>query len=301
MLSKIITGSLNEKQKLALKSRVNGIKGFFIKYLLSYDAEDLTRKLRDMGIKETDTLLVHSNTNPESGFKGAPLDLVSALVDFVGKDGNLLMVSIPFRGSVYDYLSKGKPFHKDKTLSMMGLITEIFRRKAGVKRSLSPTHPVLAAGKDSDWIVEGHERCKYPCGAGSPFEKFRNLNGKILLYDVGFGAITFFHHVEEITKDLLPFSVYHEQPFYTKAYDEKRNEYSVTTYAFNKDIRGDARRLEPEMNKKRLVKYGRIGNTSLILIEAADVVRCQTEMIRTGNLPYIPRGPQEAPWTRGKR
>ena len=71
----------------------------------------LKDKLREMGIKETDTLLVHSNFNPDSGFKGAPIDIVNALAEVVGTKGNLLMVSIPFRGTTYDYLMTNKPFN----------------------------------------------------------------------------------------------------------------------------------------------------------------------------------------------
>lgn len=286
MLRKILSGTLDDKRKLALKSRYNTMRGFFIKSFMSYDGDGLVRRLRKMGIKETDTLLVHSNTNPDSGFKGAPVDAVNALVKAVGEKGNLLMVSIPFRGTSYDYLSKGKPFHKDKTISMMGLITEIFRRKEGVRRSLHPTHPVLAFGKDSAWITEGHERCKTPCGEGTPFEKFRKLGGKILFFDVGFGAITFFHYVEDVTRDMLPFPVYHKDPFFIKAFDENKTGHTVETYAFNKDVKREAGKLESEMKKRGLIKYGRIGNSSLLLVDAEDVVRSQTDMIKAGNLPY---------------
>lgn len=286
MLKKIIKKSLNEKQKNSLKSKYNTVRGFFIKSILSYDGEALKARLRKMGVKETDTLLVHSNSNPDSGFKGAPIDVVNALVGLVGEKGNLLMVSIPFRGSGYDYLVKGKPFYKDRTISMMGMITEIFRRKDGVLRSLHPTHPVLACGKDSAWIVEGHERCKFPCGVGSPFDKFRQLKGKILFYDVSFGAVTFYHYVEDLTKDRLPFNVYHEKPFFVKAYDEKKTEHIIETYTFNKDIKRNAFKLEAEMKKKGMIKYGKVGNSSLILVNAEDVVACQTAMVEAGNFPY---------------
>ncbi len=292
MLRKIISRTVGEKRKLALKSRYNRVRALLIKSFFSYDGEDLKSRLRKMGVKETDTLLVHSNANPESGFKGAPLDVVNALAGLVGEKGNLLMVSIPFRGSAYDYLAKGKPFYKDRTISMMGLITEIFRRKDGVRRSLHPTHPVLAYGKDSAWIVQGHELCKTPCGEGTPFEKFRKLNGKILFYDVDFGAITFFHYVEDITRDKLPFSVYHDEPFFIKAYDEHKKEHTVTVYAFNKDITRDAHRLEAEMKRQNLVKYAKVGNSTLILVNAEDVVACQTGMVEAGNLPYDIQGEQ---------
>lgn len=58
-----------------------------------------------------------------------------------------MAMSIPFRGSAYDYLSKGKPFYKDKTISMMGLITEIFRRRAGDEKEYQPHPPGARRGQ----------------------------------------------------------------------------------------------------------------------------------------------------------
>ena len=286
MLRGIIKKAISEKQKLSLKSKYNKARISVINTFLSYNGEMLKNKLREMGIKETDTLLVHSNFNPDSGFKGAPIDIVNALAEVVGTKGNLLMVSIPFRGTTYDYLMTNKPFNIKKTMSMMGFITEIFRRREGVLRSFHPTHPVLAYGKDSKWLTSEHEKCLNLCGVGSPFDKFRQLKGKILFFDVGFGAITFFHYVEDITKDKLPFNVYSDELFSVTAYDENNNKHIIKTYAYNKDIIRDAKKVEEEMLRRDLIKKDKVGNSSLLLMNAEDVVACQTAMIEAGNLPY---------------
>jgi aminoglycoside 3-N-acetyltransferase len=237
---------------------------------------------------EGDTLLVHSNLKPDSGFQGAPLDLANALVELVGSKGNLLMVSIPFRGAAHDYLALGKPFNVRKTMSMMGLVTEMFRRKEGTLRSLHPTHPVLAHGKDAAWLVAEHERCLYPCGRGSPFEKFHRLKGKLLFFDVSFQSITFFHYVEDLLKERLPFPVYGERLFSVPAVDAEGVSHVVQTYAFNKEIRRAAEKLEAEMQRRGMVRHGRVGNSRFQLLTSADVVACFTAMVEAGNLPYGP-------------
>jgi len=286
MLREKVTQYLGESNKLAIKTKYNKMKKFIVSSLLSYDGENLKAKLKKIGVAETDTLMVHANFEPDSGFKGNPNDIVNALVELVGTKGNLLMVSIPYRGRAYDYLLKNKPFRVNRTISMMGLITEMFRRKDGVLRSLHPTHPVLAYGKDSAWLVADHEKCLFPCGEGSPFDKFRQLNGKILFFDVGFGAITFFHYVEDIIKDNLPFDVYHEEPFSVTAYDENDHKHVIKTYVFNKNVVRNAGKLEEEMSKRHMIKKGRVGNSNLILVNAEDVVTCQTSMVESGNFPY---------------
>ena len=196
MISKTIIGRfLGDKKKRALKANFNKLRNNLTRKLFRYDSAKLKSALKKVGVVESDTLMVHVNFQPENGFDGTPADLANAFAELVGEKGNLLMVSLPFRGSAYDYLKKGKRFNVNKTLSMMGLVTEMFRRKDGAYRSLHPTHPVLAFGKDAATLVEGHERSPYPCGKGTPFEKFHKLKGKILFFDVSFRSITFFHYV----------------------------------------------------------------------------------------------------------
>jgi aminoglycoside 3-N-acetyltransferase len=291
MIREVFARYLSQAQKRAVKTRLNKFTRFLADSLWSYDTEALKKALRRIGISETDTVMVHANFNPASGFKGAPQDIVNALVELVGRAGNLLMVSIPFRGSAYEYLSKNKPFYVNRTLSMMGLVTEVFRKKPGVLRSLHPTHPVLAYGKDSAWLVADHERCLFPCGSGTPFEKFRKLKGKILFFDVGFEAITFFHHVEDLTKSMLPFNVYAEERFVATTFDGESRQQLVETYAFNPRIARNATKLAAAMAEQGKLRKTTVGRSSLLLVEAEDVVACQTEMIRAGNLPYdIDRG-----------
>lgn len=285
-----VTGALaswlDPRRKRALKATVNSVKSRVARRLLGYDARQLKARLRKIGIEPTDTLLVHANFEPDSGFAGTPADLVTALVELVGDRGNLLMVSIPFRGSAWDHLASNKTFNVKKTISMMGLVTEMFRRRAGTLRSLHPTHPVLAFGKDAAWLLAGHETCRYPCGAGSPFEKFRTLKGKILFFDVGFEAITFFHYVEDLLKDRLPFPVYDERLFAAPVIDAAGESRIVQTYAFNKDVPRRADQLRVEMEAQGRLRRARIGHSRMILVSAEDVVTSQSGLVESARYPY---------------
>jgi aminoglycoside 3-N-acetyltransferase len=286
MLRSTLARCVNDRQKRAVKATVNSAKNRLVSAFLNYDGAKLKARLKSVGITESDTLLVHSNFKPDSGFRGVPLDLVNALTELVGEKGTLVMVSIPFRGSAYDYLALGKPFNVKKTLSMMGLVTELFRRKNGTRRSLHPTHPVLAYGKDAEWLVADHERCLYPCGPGSPFEKFRQLKGKILFFDVSFNSITFFHYIEDLLKERLPFPVYNDRLFSVPAVDANGGNHVIQTYAFNNDVRRMADKLEAEMARRGKIRHGRVGNSRFCLVAAEDVVDSFTAMVDTGNLPY---------------
>jgi aminoglycoside 3-N-acetyltransferase len=286
MLRGLVGRVLGGRHKRTLKASLAKIRLRWINTFLSYDVEKLRRELRAAGIRETDTLLVHVNYEAESGFRGTPRDLVEALVGLVGEKGNLLMVSIPFQGSAYDHLARGKVFDVRKTISMMGLVTETFRRRDGTRRSLHPTHPVLAVGKDADWIVADHDKSLFPCGPGTPFEKLRSSDGKILFFDVGFGAITFFHYTEDQLKDRMPFAIYDERRFQVRVKDWEGQERLVETLVFDRSLKRAAHKLEAEMNRQGKVRAGRVGNSRYLLVSAADAFACQSAMVDARNYPY---------------
>jgi aminoglycoside 3-N-acetyltransferase len=285
MLKSALMQLLDDRQKRTLKAKVTQAKQRVIRTFYSYDTTQMKSALWKTGIRTTDTVLVHSNFEPLSGFRGSPADMVAALVDLV-PEGNLLMVSIPFRGSAYDYLAQGKTFDVRKTLSMMGLVTEMFRRRPGTLRSLHPTHPILACGKDAPWIVSGHEECLHPCGVGSPFDKLRQLDGKILFYDVGFAAITFFHYVEDALKSKLPFRVYADRLFEANVIDAEGQRRTIRTYAYSRETPRDPNRLEAEMRRAGRIRAGRVGNSRFQLVSAAEVGSSMEAMVTRGDYPY---------------
>jgi aminoglycoside 3-N-acetyltransferase len=249
--------------------------------LFAYDKEKLKKALRQLGIKQGDTLFVHSSFSIFSGFQGSPQDVINCLIDVVGENGNLLMPSMQYRSSSYEHLQRKELFDVRKTFSKMGLITEVFRRKKGVLRSLHPTHSVLAWGKDAAWIVHGHEHCMYPCGKNTPFDWFRSLNGKVLFFDVPFNTFTFIHHIEDLIKNELPFPLYRKEPIAANVLDLEGREITVVTYVFS-DEAVRLRRpliLEKHLLKKDLIRKEKIGGTSLMLVAAEDAVRCSREML----------------------
>ena len=112
------------------------------------------------------------------------------------------------------------------------------------------------------------------------------LKGKILFFDVGFGAITFFHHVEHLLKDDVPFKVYDDRVFEVSLVDAKGEKRTMRTQAYSKEPRRSAEKLETEMLRRGKIKKGRVGNSRILLMTAEDVVVCQTEMTKAGNAPY---------------
>jgi aminoglycoside 3-N-acetyltransferase len=244
----------------------------------------LVEALRSVGVEEGDTIMLHSAFRESNGFRGTPADVADAFLTALGEAGNLIMVSLPTTGASHEYLSRLSVFDVRKVPSRMGLVSEFFRRREGVLRSLHPSHPMLAFGPRAHWIVEGHDQCLYPCGPGTPFDKAVELDGKIVFFDTGLGKMTFFHWLEHRIRDRLEVPLYQEEPFTIPVIDRDGNGGLVRTYAFSQEII-DRRRdfiLHDEMFKAGIVRRGGVGNTSLLAVRLRDVIRCVDDMVSRG-------------------
>jgi acyl-coenzyme A synthetase/AMP-(fatty) acid ligase/aminoglycoside N3'-acetyltransferase/acyl carrier protein len=269
---------------LSLRRQYFKSKNSLTKRFLSYQPFQLEEKLREIGLAEADTVYMHSAFNAFNGFLGGPQQIIDCILNVIGESGNLLMVSMAYTGSTEDYLKAVKAFDVIKTESSMGIITEIFRRKKHVIRSLNPAHPILALGSDAKWIVSDHDKTMYSCGKGSPFQKMLERNAKAFFFDVPFRTTTFFHYLEDKFRYCSPVQLYYDKPLESTVIDSNGNEITVKTYVFSKEARENrnVHILERELKKRKLSNFHRIGNTKLIVANLTDVVSCAQELVNSG-------------------
>lgn len=267
-----------------MKAAARKIRTRAYSLVYSYGTTELEAKLRAMGIGRGDSLVLQSAFNRLNGFSGDAIDVINCILEILGPDGNLFMMSMPYDGSARDYLQQGKPFNVRRTPSQMGLLSELFRRKKGVLRSANPMHPVLAYGPKAAWLIAGHEDLAYSCGENSPFERMLELDTKALLFDVDLEVLTFMHYLEHKFRDSAPVDVYTAEPISGIIIDQKGVEKHFAVYAFA----GEAMKLRnfgvvyDEVLRRGLVRAGRVGNTNLQLVRLRDVLACGAELGSAG-------------------
>jgi aminoglycoside 3-N-acetyltransferase len=284
---RFLLSRLNSPQKTKLKAFYSETRRLFIKSFLSYGSRELESLLRVVGVRSGDTVMLHS-AFAMSGYRGSPKELVDVFLRSIGPSGNLLMVSLPYSTSTYDYLQQLKTFDVRKTPSRMGMISESFRRREGVLRSFHPTHPVLAFGPDADWIIADHDKCPCPCGPGSPFEKFSQLGGKVVFFNVPFVTLTLFHYLEHLVEQTLPFALYRGETFEVPSIDSTGKMSMIRTRVFSAEA---VRRRRPmilmeELDKQHLVKRKRIGKSRVMCVSAVAAIECAEQMARAGKFFY---------------
>lgn len=283
-----ITKKLSSTRKREIKAFINKIKQRSVDLFLSYSPADLQDKLQELGIKKGDTVMVHSGWSPQNGFQGTIQDAIKVFKKAVGPEGTLLMVSMPYRGALYEYLENLKCFNVRRTSGRMGMMSEIFRRQKDVLRSLHPAHPVLAWGNNAAWFVREHENCLYSCGEGSPFEKMVTRRAKVVFFDVKFTTFTFFHHIEHVIQKELPFALYGEKEYNVKVIDYNGQEKYVKAKIFSEHAVTKRRPLylERELLRKNQICWDKIGNTFIGIVNVYDALECAKDMIGEGNLFY---------------
>jgi len=212
--------------------------------------------LKELEINSGDTVLVHCSLSSIGRVEGDADTVIDAFIEAVGGEGTIVMPAFT------DNLKE--PFDLESTKSDTGIITEIFRKRKSVLRSMHPTHSVCAYGKFAEKIVEGHNLSDTPCGRRTPFYKIKELNGKIVLLGVDMSRNTMLHAVEEETgmKYLIE-EIKLPAPTYIDDYENK----TLTVRKFPAGHR-DFLKLTPVLRENHLMREAFVGSALTKVFES---------------------------------
>ena len=154
--------------------------------------EKMASDLRALGIKSDDTVLVHSSMKSLGYVEGGPDTVIDTLMHVLS-EGTLLLPALSFK----TVRPETPEFSVKDTPSCVGLISETFRKREGVYRSVHPSHSVCAIGKYAKEMTEKHINSTTPVGPDSPFALLPKYNGKVLMLGCTLTPNTSMHGVEE--------------------------------------------------------------------------------------------------------
>lgn len=150
--------------------------------------EDMSR----LGIDPKGTLLVHASMKSIGLVEGGADTVLDALSAYMA-EGLLVMPT-----HTWDKINQQNPkYSVQDTPSCVGILTELFRKRPGVARSLHPTHSAAALGKDAAAFTAGDEKMDTPCARGSVWGKLLDRRAAVLFIGVDLTRYTFIHGVEE--------------------------------------------------------------------------------------------------------
>lgn len=242
-----------------------------------YTKEMLLKQLAEMDIDPAGTLLVHSSMKAIGQVDGGADTVVDALMEYM-KDGLLVLPT-----HTWAQINENNNVFNVKTEpSCVGLLTNVFRMRPGVKRSLHPTHSVAAFGKDAEAFIQGEENSHSPCARGGCWEKLLLRRAQILFLGCPLTKNTFLHGVEE-WNDIPNRLTANPEAFFTIDYDGKIHD----TYQRRHHCEPPATevsqyygKMEPAFLKGGAIRFGAFGDAKCILGDAVKMAEITSAYLK---------------------
>lgn len=254
--------------------------------------DDLIQNFKKIGIVPGDVVLVHSSLSRIGYLEEGPKTFVDAIIEVVGETGTVLMPTSPNNVYQLNYIRNTPYFDVLHSPSKTGAITEYFRNLDGAIRSLHPTEPVSALGKDALYFTQDHFGQITPYNEFSPFYRVSERKGKLLYVGVTLDqAGTNLHTLEDAVD--FKFPVYHDEIFEIDVIDADGTKHKVKTKVHNPDFskkrKCDA--LIPIFENHGVLQKVKIGQADTLLCDAKGFFEVMIkEYKERGVTMYTPSG-----------
>jgi aminoglycoside N3'-acetyltransferase len=260
--------------------------------------EELSEGLRALGLGAGDGVMVHSSLSSFGRVAGGPESVIHGLMDVLTGRGTLLLPSFnhfaPWReggAGCYD---------PAETPTTNGVIPETFRKMPGIRRSLNPTHPIAAWGRDAESYTRNHH-LTLTMGPDSPLGRLWRDGGYCLFLGTNYHTNTFKHVVETTVGSPCLGHRTEELPARLPA----GREVKLRTWSFRErkcPIMEPNEYAEREMDRRGLHRRGRIGESTVTLFRYSDCFDVLSGMLAEGYAGFPPCAecpirPSEGPHT----
>ena len=236
---------------------------------------DLTDDFKRLGIKKSDSVLIHSSMKSIGEVEGGADTVLDVFCNYLAENGNIALPSHSWANMSEEH----NIFDPEKEPSCVGILPEIFRKRKGVLRSLHPTHSIAVMGKDMEYFIRGEHLIDTPCGRAGCWGKLLDMDFKIIFLGCETDRNTFLHGAEEwldvpdrMTEEYHKFKILMpDETLFDR--DMKRH------YNKNGNISDNYSRIQPYMQDRGLVITGRFGNAECIVERAADMYNIAAELL----------------------
>lgn len=237
--------------------------------------QELIRQIKALGIKNSDTVMVHTSLRSLGAVEAADKTSAHILIEALREclpEGLLLIPAHTWANVRED----GDVMDMRSTMPCIGAVPTVAVELAAAAhdaqdgtclRSRHPTHSVVAFGKRAVEYITGDDAAVTPAPVDGSFGRLYGENGKILLIGVTHARNTFFHAVDEyldIPDRLQP------QPtrLFLRDYDGTVTERPVTRHLRSMSHFFD--NYEPYLLRVGAVRLGKLGDAEVRLCDAKE-------------------------------
>lgn len=160
-----------------------------------FTKSELKLQLKEMGIRPTDTVLIHTSMRAIGETENGAHGVIDAFCEYLNE--GLFLVPT----HTWATINREHPIYDvRKEVPCIGALPRAAAfRKDGI-RSLHPTHSVWAHGSSARDFVKNEEFAMTPAPPGFLWERLANVHAKILLIGVENDRNTFIHAIDELAQ-----------------------------------------------------------------------------------------------------
>ena len=240
--------------------------------------KEIIEGLRGVGVEAGDAVFFHNSLSSMGYVEGGARTVVDAFLEAVGPKGTVAVHTCHFGGWHWHYArSKPNPaFDVRHSPSMMGRITEVFRRQDGATRCLDSSNPMCAIGQHAAYLAEGSVRCFTPCGRGTAWGKLGEIGAHYMFLGTGWNTCTLMHGCEEYA--YAPYALM-DEPSRLEVVDDEGRPHTHVQKVHTPNVPRDYAKIEPEMEARGLLRRGKIGDADVMVTCARDLIQVGTRCI----------------------
>ena len=257
----------------------------------SLTRKDIAEGFRALGVPCGGALLIHTALSSFGSVEGGADTLIDGLLDALGPEGTLIVPTL----TGHENLFPESPPHIDLRTApaWIGKVPNVFLRRPEARRSIHPTHSCAAIGPRAQELTRGHQHSLTPCGITSPFFRNAAAGGQIALIGCGLDVCTTLHTVEELAN--VDWHLQKEVS-YGSCIDAtgRRIEVPCRLHSYAGPPR-DYPALEPVLLERRLMRIGRVGASTVRLIDAMGLIETALELMARDPYHLTLRRKKEGP------
>ena len=238
---------------------------------------------------DTKDVLLHTSMAKIGKMQGGPKWFCECLFKKIDLRCQTLLVSaLPFRGRFKDYLKTIKVFDVRTAPIAMGAINERIAMMPEARRSIHPTHSIVAIGRSASAYTNEHHLDETPFDVHSPYYKLLKNSGKVVMFGADLDNFTLVHVCEDLLGSDYPIKVYDNKLYEVPCINAEGKSLIVKTKVHNpiNGIRRDLKPFKKILEEQGVMKSVPFGEAEISVLDARQFVICYLSEMKKGNTMY---------------
>jgi aminoglycoside 3-N-acetyltransferase len=249
----------------------------------SFSGTDLLTALRQVGIKEDDVIIVHSNMKELSSSGLNPTEIIHLLTHVLCPKGTLACPTFPLYAKepqgtaklTKDLSNQEFVYDVQKTRPWTGELGRALMKTPGARRSIHPLNTITAYGAAVDRIFENEtiDTLDLPCGPNSTWASLCQMNAKVIMLGVDLThSLTMIHVAEDCYESEWPVKGWYRERLFKIKNQGSENLVTVRERHPKWAMSYAERKLSRDLFANGVAQKFSVGSLKVVVVESKNLI-----------------------------